>query len=64
MTLDTALLSKTSELKDKLFLLERRIHPLEWDLGRNQINEFKKKELEKLKLEFSAVTSELKGLES
>ena len=50
MTLDTALLSKTSELKDKLFLLERRIHPLEWDLGRNQINEFKKKELEKLKL--------------
>jgi hypothetical protein len=37
------------ELRELLFHLERKIKPLEWDLSRNQINEYKKKTLGTLK---------------
>ena len=47
------------ELRERLFQLERRIAPLEWDAGRNQINEFKKLQLVKLKEEHTALKGEL-----
>lgn len=54
---------KVVQLREHLFQLERRIRPLEWDAGRNQINEFKKQQLVKLKEEFTTLTQELHGLE-
>jgi len=55
---------RISELRELLFNLERRIKPLEWDCSRNQINEFKKVQLEKLKTEHSGFLDELNKLES
>jgi len=52
------------ELREQLFQLERRIKPLEWDASRNQINEFKKQQLEKMKDEFNTLQQELHGLET
>ena len=54
---------RISELREYLFNLERKIKPLEWDESRNQINEFKKIQLGKLKEEFSSLTTELNELE-
>lgn len=54
---------RVSELKELLFALERRIRPLEWDSSRNQINDFKKVQLGKLKEEFSTLQNELQQLE-
>ena len=54
---------RVTELREQLFQLERRIRPLEWDAGRNQINEFKKQQLGKLKGEFTVLQQELLGLE-
>ena len=54
---------RISELREHLFNLERKIKPLEWDESRNQINEFKKIQLGKLKEEFSSLTTELNELE-
>ena len=51
-----------SELQERLFVLERKIKPLEWDLSRNQINEFKKNTLNQLKAEFNTIKSELDSL--
>ena len=51
------------QLREQVFQLERQIRPLEWDAGRNQINEFKKQQLVKLKEEFNTLTQELHGLE-
>lgn len=55
---------RISELRELLFNLERKIAPLEWDASRNQINEFKKKTLEKLKQEQASLQEEFKGLGS
>lgn len=52
-----------SEIRERLFNLERKIKPLEWDSGRNQINEFKKQELGRLKEEHVALATELEELE-
>ena len=54
---------KLIQLREQLFQLERRIRPLEWDAGRNQINEFKKQQLGKLKEEFNVLQQELQGIE-
>ena len=54
---------RISELRERLYLLERSINPLEWDMARNQINEFKRVELAKLKAERSSLLEELKGLD-
>jgi hypothetical protein len=54
---------RISELRELLFNLERRIKPLEWDLGRAQINEFKKLQLVKLQEEHGTLLEELNGLE-
>ena len=54
---------RISELRELIFNLERKIKPLEWDASRNQINEFKKVTLERLKNEHSAFVEELAGLE-
>ena len=51
------------ELRELLFSLERRIKPLEWDSSRNQINEFKLRELGRMKEEFANFKQELEGLE-
>lgn len=53
---------KLSELQERLFQLERRIRPLEWDASRSQINEFKKIQLEKLKTEYELLQKEVQGL--
>jgi len=55
---------RISELRELLFNLDRKIKPLEWDLSRNQINEFKKIQLDKLRLEHSGFLNELNNLES
>ena len=51
------------ELREILFHLERKIAPLEWDNGRNQINEFKKATLTRLREEHQNASLELKQLE-
>ena len=51
------------ELRELLFQLERKIKPLEWDLSRNQINEFRKQELERLKQEHENCSKELNELQ-
>ncbi len=50
------------EIRELLVDLERKIRPLEWDSGRNQINEFKKIQLGKLKEEHSTLSDELSSL--
>ena len=50
------------ELRELLFNLERKIAPLEWDANRNQINEFKKTTLDKLKQEHTTLQNEFKEL--
>lgn len=54
---------RLTELRDRLFELERRIRPLEWDASRHQINEFKKVELTRLKEEQTGLVKELGDLE-
>lgn len=54
---------RISELKELLFDLERKIAPLAWDAGRDQINEFKKLELGRLREEHLKLSEELAGLE-
>jgi len=54
---------RMTQLREQLFQLERRIKPLEWDSSRNQINEFKKQQLGKLKEEFVSLQQELRSLE-
>tara|TARA_Y100000310_G_C20443056_1_gene697025 strand:+ start:671 stop:853 length:183 start_codon:yes stop_codon:yes gene_type:complete len=51
------------ELRELLFQLERKIKPLEWDASRNQINEFRKHELERLKQEHDVCSQELNELQ-
>lgn len=55
---------RISELRELLFNLERKIAPLEWDSSRNQINEFKKATLEKLKQEHETLQREFQELGS
>ena len=52
------------ELQKRLFELDKKIKPLEWDSSRDQINEFKKLELERLKTEFKSVSEETAKLKS
>ena len=54
---------RISELREILFHLERKIAPLEWDNNRNQINEYKKTELGRLKEEYTLLAQELQLLE-
>lgn len=54
---------RVSEIKELLFNLERKIAPLEWDAGRDQINEFKRLELERLRTEHGKLSEELTGLD-
>ncbi len=55
---------KVLELRERLFFLERKIKPLEWDASRNQINEFKKMQLVKMKEEYALIQKELMELET
>lgn len=54
---------KKMEVRERLFHLERKIKPLEWDASRNQINEFKKQELTRLQQEHTTLLQELHELE-
>jgi len=54
---------RVSEIREQLFQLERKMKPLEWDASRNQINEFKRLELERLKEEQGTLLNELNELE-
>ncbi len=54
---------RLSEVRELLFHLERKIRPLEWDASRNQINEYKKVELERLKQEQQELVRELHDIE-
>jgi len=51
------------ELHRLLYELDRKIKPLEWDSSRNQINEFKKQTLDKLKGEQAGLKQELQELQ-
>ena len=51
------------ELRELLFVLERKMRPLEWDSNRHQINEFKGMELQRLKEEHRLLAEELQQLE-
>lgn len=51
------------EIRGLLLKLEKRLRQLEWDSSRNQINEYKKQELVKLKKEHEVLVNELKELE-
>jgi len=53
---------KIIELRERLFYLERKIAPLEWDAGRKQINAYKRLELERLKKEHQLLKDELERL--
>lgn len=53
---------RISEIKEQLFVLEKKIRPLEWDASRNQINEFKRIQLKTLQEEHSTLTEELTKL--
>lgn len=53
---------RMTEVRELLFQLERKMRPLEWDLNRNQINEFKKKELARLKEQLGQLQNELTQL--
>lgn len=50
------------ELQKKLFELEKRLKPLEWDSSRDQINEFKKVTLERLRIEHKSILEEINQL--
>ena len=54
---------RTIQLREQLFQMERRMKPLEWDANRNQINEFKKQQLDRMKEEFASLKNELSELE-
>ena len=54
--------NKIGEVRELLLQIERRMRPLEWDLNRNQINEFKKKELARLKEQHNQLQHELTQL--
>jgi 3-isopropylmalate dehydratase small subunit len=54
---------KILELQEQLIQLERKIKPLEWDFSRNQINEFRLKVLENLKVDHENCLQELNKLE-
>lgn len=54
---------RISEIRELLYNLERKLAPLEWDSSRNQINEYKKTELGRLKEERKGLLQELQGLE-
>ena len=55
---------RMSEIRELLFTIDRKLRPLEWDASRNQINEFKKVELERLHQEKITLVKELQGLET
>ncbi len=55
---------RLSEVRELLFNLERRLKPLEWDASRNQINEYKKVEMQRLQVEHRTLLQELKELEN
>ena len=55
---------RITQLREQLVQLEKRLRQLEWDLARNQINQFQKKKLEILRTEHTALTTELAGLEA
>ena len=54
---------RISEIQELLFNIDRKIKPLEWDDNRNQINEFRKLELARLKEEHANLNQELNGLQ-
>ena len=55
-------MSRAIEIRSILISIERKMKPLEWDLNRKQINEYKKIELTKLKHEQETLLQELQAL--
>ncbi len=51
------------ELQQTIMGLERKMRPLEWDLSRNQINEYRKQQLEKLRQEHGSLKQEIETLQ-
>lgn len=54
---------RVMEIRTVLSELEGKIRPLQWDSDRNQINPFKKIELEKLTAQKGELLEELNGLQ-
>lgn len=53
---------RVMQLREQIFLIERQIAPLEWDASRNQINQFKKIQLGRLKEQRQTLQNELHQL--
>lgn len=53
---------RISQIKEQLVRLDKHIRQLDWDLNRNQINEFQKKKLGILRTEHATLTTELHQL--
>ena len=54
---------RMKEIRERLVAVERILRPLEWDNVRNQINDYRKQQLAKLKVEQAALQAELEGFE-
>lgn len=52
------------QIKGELVVLDKRMRPLEWDLSRNQINDFRKSQLLKLRELHHTLERELESLET
>ncbi len=52
---------RMKEIRERLVVVERTLRPLEWDNVRNQINDYRKQQLAKLKVEQAALQAELEG---
>lgn len=55
---------RLNEIRELLFQLEKKMRPLDWDLSRNQINEFKKHELARLKEQHVKLQNEFTALQN
>lgn len=53
---------RISAINTALIALEKKIRPLEWDLSRNQIHDYRKHELDKLKVQRDELKQELQQL--
>ncbi|MBT4538897.1 hypothetical protein HOC32_01280 [Candidatus Woesearchaeota archaeon] len=55
-------MTELNELKRSMLTLERQIKPLEYDASRNQIHDYKRAQLKKMKDDYVALKQQLKSV--
>ncbi|MBT5739890.1 hypothetical protein HOI26_02205 [Candidatus Woesearchaeota archaeon] len=55
-------MTELNELKRSMLTLERQIKPLEYDSSRNQIHDYKRAQLKKMKDDYVALKQQLKSV--